>query len=129
MRSAWLPSSASTNASPKRCATAISRRLARRCGHIWPAPRVPWVWPPTRPLTVRRIGRMGTSREQRRVVVVGGGLAGLAATVWLAELGYAVTLVESNGSLGGRTIGLTSDHGDAIENGQHVLAGSYDCIF
>ena len=55
---------------------------------------------------------MGTSREQRRVVVVGGGLAGLAATVWLAELGYAVTLVESNGSLGGRTIGLTSDHGD-----------------
>ncbi|MHA7648996.1 hydroxysqualene dehydroxylase HpnE [Mycobacterium sp. ML4] len=64
-----------------------------------------------------------------RVVVVGGGLAGLAATVWLAELGYAVTLVESNGKLGGRTIGLTSGHGDSIENGQHVLAGSYDCIF
>ena len=72
---------------------------------------------------------MGISREQRRVVVVGGGLAGLAATVWLAELGYAVTLVESNGSLGGRTIGLTSGHGDTIENGQHVLAGSYECIF
>ncbi|MDT5065183.1 MAG: hypothetical protein QOK02_1338 [Mycobacterium sp.] len=72
---------------------------------------------------------MGTSRERQSVVVVGGGLAGLAATVWLAELGYSVTLVESNGSLGGRTIGLTSDHGDAIENGQHVLAGSYDCIF
>lgn len=65
----------------------------------------------------------------QRVAVVGGGLAGLAATVWLAELGYAVTLVESNGKLGGRTIGLTSGHGDSIENGQHVLAGSYDCIF
>lgn len=63
------------------------------------------------------------------IVVVGGGLAGLAATVWLAELGYAVTLLESNGSLGGRTIGLTSGHGDAIENGQHVFAGSYDCVF
>src|SRR4051812_9540522 len=72
---------------------------------------------------------MGTSRDRQSVVVVGGGLAGLAATVWLAELGYSVTLVESNGSLGGRTIGLTSDHGDAIENGQHGLAGSYDCIF
>jgi squalene-associated FAD-dependent desaturase len=72
---------------------------------------------------------METSREQQRIVVVGGGLAGLATTVWLAELGYAVTLVESNGSLGGRTIGLTSGHGDAIENGQHVLAGSYDCVF
>lgn len=71
---------------------------------------------------------MGDSANQH-VVVVGGGLAGLAATVWLAELGYAVTLLESNGSLGGRTIGLTSGHGDAIENGQHVLAGSYDCIF
>lgn len=65
----------------------------------------------------------------KRVAVVGSGLAGLASTVWLAELGYHVILVESNGSLGGRTIGLTSGHGDAIENGQHVLAGSYDCIF
>jgi len=62
-------------------------------------------------------------------VVVGGGLAGLASTVWLAELGYRVTLLESNGSLGGRTIGLTSGHGDAIENGQHVFAGSYENIF
>jgi squalene-associated FAD-dependent desaturase len=73
--------------------------------------------------------RVTESRDQQHVVVVGGGLAGLAATVWLAELGYAVTLVESNGSLGGRTIGLTSGHGDAIENGQHVLAGSYENIF
>lgn len=65
----------------------------------------------------------------RHVVVVGGGLAGLASTVWLAELGYRVTLLESNGSLGGRTIGLTSGRGEAIENGQHVLAGSYENIF
>ncbi|MDG4664448.1 hydroxysqualene dehydroxylase HpnE [Mycobacterium sp. 236(2023)] len=65
----------------------------------------------------------------KRVVVVGGGLAGLAATVWLSELGYRVTLLESNGSLGGRTIGLTSGHGDAIENGQHVFAGSYENVF
>jgi squalene-associated FAD-dependent desaturase len=63
------------------------------------------------------------------VVVVGGGLAGLASTVWLAELGHRVTLLESNGSLGGRTIGLTSGHGDAVENGQHVFAGSYDNVF
>lgn len=66
--------------------------------------------------------------SSQHVVVVGGGLAGLASTVWLAELGYRVTLLESNGSLGGRTIGLTSGHGDAIENGQHVFAGSYENI-
>jgi len=70
-----------------------------------------------------------TNARAQHVVVVGGGLAGLASTVWLAELGYSVTLLESNGSLGGRTIGLTSGHGDAIENGQHVLAGSYENIF
>lgn len=63
------------------------------------------------------------------MVVIGGGLAGMATAVWLAELGYAVTLLESNGNLGGRTIGLTSKHGDAVENGQHVLAGSYENIF
>lgn len=68
-------------------------------------------------------------RATQRVAVVGGGLAGMAAAVWLAELGHAVTLLESNGSLGGRTIGLTSRHGDAVENGQHVLAGSYQNIF
>ncbi|PRC48391.1 hypothetical protein C6A85_80085, partial [Mycobacterium sp. ITM-2017-0098] len=45
------------------------------------------------------------STPGEHVVVVGGGLAGLASTVWLAELGYRVTLLESNGALGGRTIG------------------------
>lgn len=66
---------------------------------------------------------------ERHVVVVGGGLAGMASAVWLAELGHAVTLLESNGTLGGRTVGLTSKYGDAVENGQHVLAGSYENIF
>ena len=70
-----------------------------------------------------------TYPREQHVVVVGGGLAGLASTIWLAEMGYRVTLLESNGSLGGRTIGLTSERGDAIENGQHVLAGSYENIF
>lgn len=70
-----------------------------------------------------------TASRKRHVIVVGGGLAGLAATVWLAELGYSVALLEVNGSLGGRTIGLTSGRGDSIENGQHVLAGSYENTF
>ncbi len=67
--------------------------------------------------------------SEDRVVVVGGGLAGMASAVWLAELGHAVTLLESNAHLGGRAIGLTSKHGDRVENGQHVLAGSYEHIF
>ena len=41
--------------------------------------------------------------DERRFVVIGGGLAGLASAVWLAEAGKNVTLLERRGSLGGRT--------------------------
>lgn len=70
--------------------------------------------------------------DQRHVVVVGGGLAGLASAVWLAERGDAVTLLESRGRLGGRTIGISLDvggHQEDLENGQHVIAAPYDYIF
>ncbi|MFG2084785.1 MULTISPECIES: hydroxysqualene dehydroxylase HpnE [unclassified Spirillospora] len=64
----------------------------------------------------------------RRVVVIGGGLAGLASAVWLAEAGDQVTLLERKGRLGGRTIGfpLAEAGGEMVDNGQHVIAGSYD---
>jgi phytoene dehydrogenase-like protein len=41
--------------------------------------------------------------EDRRYVVIGGGLVGLASAVWLVEAGKDVTLVERRGQLGGRT--------------------------
>lgn len=67
----------------------------------------------------------------RRVVVIGGGLAGLAAAVWLAEDGDRVTLLERRGRLGGRTLGFPLDAvgGELVDNGQHVIAGSYGNIF
>jgi squalene-associated FAD-dependent desaturase len=67
----------------------------------------------------------------RRVVVIGGGLAGLASAVWLAEQGDRVTLLERRGRLGGRTIAFPLDEvgGEMVDNGQHVIAGSYDNIF
>nr|WP_307796458.1 FAD-dependent oxidoreductase [Actinomadura barringtoniae] len=66
----------------------------------------------------------------RRVVVIGGGLAGLASAVWLAEAGDQVTLLERRGRLGGRTLGfpLNEADGEMVDNGQHVIAGSYDYI-
>ena len=42
--------------------------------------------------------------EQNRVVVVGGGLGGLAAACTLAARGYAVTLCEKNAWVGGKAI-------------------------
>ena len=56
----------------------------------------------------------------RRVVVVGGGLAGMAAALKCADLGADVVLLERRGRLGG----LTSSFRHAerwVDNGQHVF--------
>lgn len=59
-----------------------------------------------------------------RVVVVGGGLAGMAAAVALQSLGVAVTLLESRKSLGGRAGSFTDpESGEELDNCQHVLLG------
>ena len=55
-----------------------------------------------------------------RVVVVGGGLAGLAAALDCADRGARVTLLERRNRLGGLTWSFR--HGDRwIDNGQHVF--------
>ncbi|MEX0778007.1 MAG: hydroxysqualene dehydroxylase HpnE [Phycisphaeraceae bacterium] len=58
------------------------------------------------------------------VIVVGGGLAGIAAAVRLAESGVAVTLVETRRRLGGRaTSFIDPTTGHILDNCQHVLLG------
>ncbi len=64
---------------------------------------------------------IGTSMD---VIVIGGGLAGLAAAVALAERGVAVTLLESRPRLGGRASSFVDQAtGTAIDNCQHVSMG------
>lgn len=60
----------------------------------------------------------------RRVVVVGGGLAGMAAAVALESSDYSVTLLEARKTLGGRA-GSFQDptSGEILDNCQHVLLG------
>ncbi len=59
-----------------------------------------------------------------RVVVVGGGLAGLAATVALASRGVGVTLLESRSRLGGRASSFFDPTTESwIDNCQHVTMG------
>lgn len=59
-----------------------------------------------------------------RVVIVGGGLAGLATAAALAPHGLAVTLLESRPRWGGRASSFV-DHttGEPIDNCQHVALG------
>lgn len=58
------------------------------------------------------------------VLIVGGGLAGLAAASVLAPAGFPVALVEGRGKLGGRT-GSFRDaaSGELVDNCQHVSMG------
>jgi squalene-associated FAD-dependent desaturase len=55
-----------------------------------------------------------------RVIVVGGGLAGIAAALEAADRGAAVTLVERRSRLGGLTWSFERN-GLSFDNGQHVF--------
>ena len=60
------------------------------------------------------------SGRRPRVVVVGGGLAGLSAAVEAADGGASVTLLERRHRLGGATWSFER-HGIWFDNGQHVF--------
>jgi zeta-carotene desaturase len=60
----------------------------------------------------------------KMVAVVGGGLAGLAAAVRLADAGYRPTVIEARKMLGGRATSLVDPRNSRlIDNCQHVLLG------
>ena len=63
-----------------------------------------------------------------RAVVVGGGLAGLAAALGLADTGHEVTLLEARPTLGGAVRTLPERDGDPSpppDNGQHIALGCF----
>jgi squalene-associated FAD-dependent desaturase len=62
--------------------------------------------------------RVGVSR----VVVIGGGLAGITAAIALAESGAEVTLLEARPRLGGATCSFNRD-GLIVDTGQHIYLG------
>jgi len=57
------------------------------------------------------------------VIVIGGGLAGLAASVALAEAGWRVRLFEQRPFLGGRAASYILPDGEHVDNCQHVTFG------
>src|SRR5450759_241360 len=64
------------------------------------------------------------NHQTTHTAIIGGGYAGMAAAVALAERGIAVTVFESAQQLGGRARGVM--HNDTqLDNGQHLMLGCY----
>jgi squalene-associated FAD-dependent desaturase len=61
--------------------------------------------------------------SSKNVIVIGGGLAGLAAGVALAESGWRVKLFELRPYLGGRATSYVLPGGEHVDNCQHVTLG------
>ncbi len=65
------------------------------------------------------------SDSEPSALVIGGGLAGIAAAGRLAESGWRVTLLEARTSLGGRAFSFADrESGVELDNGQHVIVGA-----
>src|SRR5712692_7542804 len=61
--------------------------------------------------------------SSKNVIVIGGGLAGLSASVALAEAGWRVRLFEQRPFLGGRATSYVLPSGEHVDNCQHVTLG------
>src|SRR5689334_2133945 len=61
--------------------------------------------------------------SSKNAIVIGGGLAGLAAGVALADSGWRVRLFEQRPYLGGRATSYVLPNGEHVDNCQHVTLG------
>jgi squalene-associated FAD-dependent desaturase len=60
------------------------------------------------------------------VVIIGGGLSGLAAALKLISKNLRIAIFEQSSRLGGRCYSyLDEPTGDIVDNGQHILLGAY----
>ena len=64
-----------------------------------------------------------------KILIIGGGWAGIAAAVEASERGHEVLLVEERPYLGGRARSfIDRETGHHIDNGQHVMMGCYSAF-
>ena len=62
----------------------------------------------------------------KKVIVIGGGFAGLTAAAYLSNSNHKVELIEASPKLGGRAYSFKDDlTGSLVDNGQHILMGCY----
>jgi monoamine oxidase len=72
--------------------------------------------------------RSGAGARRADVIVVGAGLAGLAAASDLAHAGHSVVLLEARARVGGRTLNHPVGHGEVVEVGGQWVGPGQDRI-
>src|SRR6266516_8198271 len=87
-----------------------------------------WAHPVNLSLQTRMIGvRMAT--DSADVIIVGAGVAGLAAARLLGEAGLRVLILEARGRIGGRVWTIYSPQGAPVELGAEFIHGVPPKIF
>ena len=76
-------------------------------------------------LSARIAANASGVRKPQRVVVVGGGLAGLSCAKYLADAGHHPVVLERGKVLGGKVSAWQDADGDWIETGLHIFFGAY----
>jgi 15-cis-phytoene desaturase len=67
--------------------------------------------------------------EKKKVLIIGGGLAGLAAAKRLVDRGFQVRVLEKRSIFGGKVSAWKDDEGDWIESGTHCFFGAYGVLY
>lgn len=63
--------------------------------------------------------------EPKKVIVIGGGLAGLSTAKHLVDAGHIPIVLEARDLLGGKVAAWKDEDGDVTETGLHVFFGAY----
>jgi 15-cis-phytoene desaturase len=74
---------------------------------------------------VRYIKSLPRAKEPKRVIIMGGGLAGLSTAKHIVDAGHVPILLEARSLLGGKVAAWRDEDGDVTETGLHVFFGAY----
>lgn len=76
-------------------------------------------------LAVKEFKNLPRPTEPKRVIVMGGGLAGLSAAKHIVDAGHVPIVLEARNLLGGKIAAWRDQDGDVTETGLHVFFGAY----
>ena len=74
---------------------------------------------------VKEIKEKSRPSSPKKVIVMGGGLAGLSTAKHLVDAGHIPIVLEARDLLGGKVAAWRDDEGDVTETGLHVFFGAY----